>query len=184
MFLKYEDFLLEKRELKFGCLMVFFDFPEMNNIHSMIEEKDIYDEEGFGLEDKPHTTLLYGFEDDKINRNDIFESIKDIEMNNLILSNASLFENDYDVLKFDVRSEMETEKYDKNLDPLFKINKLLTSKFPYQTDYPDYHPHSTIAYINKGKGTKYVDMFKDREFVVIPKLYVYSFDGEKIEREI
>jgi hypothetical protein len=47
----------------YGCVMLYFDFPLMDKIHNVIDPKDIYYEEGdrsFGLEDEPHTTLLYG----------------------------------------------------------------------------------------------------------------------------
>jgi hypothetical protein len=50
----------------FGCVMLYFEFPEITFLHNMIDEKDIYTEEGdnsFGLEDEPHTTLLYGLHD-------------------------------------------------------------------------------------------------------------------------
>lgn len=183
IFLKnLKEFLLEQKKSKdktytYGCAMLYFDFPDMDNLHKEIDENDIYTEDGFGLEDEPHTTLLYGFHADEINDdNEIFDTILDFEISNLILYNASLFENEYyDVLKFDVKAKEYEENED---DFLFEINKTLTDKFPYTTDYPDYHPHATIGYLKKGKGKKYVEIFKDKEFEVVPSKIVYSKPNE------
>jgi hypothetical protein len=58
-------------------------------------------------------------------------------------------------------------------------------KLPHTTDYPDYHPHSTIAYLKKGKGEKYTDKLKGAEYIVNPSKIVYSKpDGNKIEKSI
>ena len=131
-----------------GCAMLYFNLPEMDKIHSMIDEEDIFDDEdgGFGLEDEPHCTLLYGFHDDEVKGEDIVGAIKKMELpDELELVNASLFENDYDVLKFDVKAPN---------GELHEINKMLCDNYPYSTDYPDYHPHSTICYIKRGNGKK------------------------------
>jgi 2'-5' RNA ligase len=138
----------------------------MEEIHSMIDEEDLYDEEGFGLEDEPHCTLLYGFHDDEVKGEEILKDLSTSNMpDKLDLVNASLFENDYDVLKFDVQAPNKE---------LHEINKMLTDSYPYSTDYPDYHPPCTIAYIKKGKGQKYVDKFKDMDITVTPKTLVHS----------
>lgn len=161
----------------YGCSMVYFDFPKMNEIHSMIEDEDIYTEDGnsHGLETEPHATLLYGLHSDEIEDNDVLHASTKLGIpSELKLHNASCFNNDkYDVLKFDVDD-----------DHLHKINGELT-KLPHTTDYPDYHPHSTIAYLKKGSGEKYTNKLKDAWYTVNPSKIVYSKpDGSKIEKSI
>jgi hypothetical protein len=167
-----------KQTYDYGCSMIYFDFPKMNEIHSMIDEEDVYTEDGdssYGLETEPHTTLLYGLHSDEIDDDLVMgASTKHGIPGELKLHNASLFQNDkYDVLKFDVDD-----------DHLHKINGELC-KLPHTTDYPDYHPHSTVAYLKKGKGEKYTEKLKDSWYAVNPSKIVYSKpDGSKIEKSI
>lgn len=167
-----------KETYDYGCSMIYFDFPKMDEIHSMIDEDDIYTEDGdssYGLETEPHATLLYGLHSDEIEDKDVLDaSTKPGIPNELKLHNASCFNNDkYDVLKFDVDN-----------DHLHKINGELT-KLPHTTDYPDYHPHSTIAYLKKGTGEKYTSKLKDSWYTVNPSKIVYSKpNGDKIEKSL
>ena len=56
------------------------------------------------------------------------------------LVNVSLFENDdYDVLKADVAPD----------SPLVKLNGDLASQFECHSEFKEYHPHMTIAYLKK-----------------------------------
>jgi hypothetical protein len=165
----------QQQTYDYGCSMIYFNFPKMNEIHSMIDEEDIYSEDSdrsYGLETEPHATLLYGLHSSDLEDDDVIgASMKHGIPKELKLHNASCFNNDkYDVLKFDVDS-----------DHLHKINGELT-KLPHTTDYPDYHPHCTIAYLKPGKGEKYAKMFNDRLYEVFPKKVVYSkTDGSKKE---
>lgn len=70
------------------------------------------------------------------------------------------------------------KEYSKKDDILYNINNKLTDNFPYSTDYPDYHPHSTIAYLKPGSGKKYVKEFKNIEFIATPEKIVYSKPNE------
>ena len=167
-----------KETYDYGCSMVYFNFPKMEEIHSMIEDDDIYTEDGdlsYGLEDEPHTTLLYGLHSGEIEDDVVLDASTKLGVpSELKLHNASCFNNDkYDVLKFDVDGK-----------DLHKINGELV-KLPHTTDYPDYHPHSTIAYLKKGKGEKYTGKLKGAEYIVNPSKIVYSKpDGNKIEKSI
>lgn len=160
-----------------GCVMLYFDFEKMKSIQDKIKKEDLYeDEPGYGLEKDPHLTLLYGLHSGKIKNDDnVFDTVLNFDISNkLELYNISLFKNDkYEVLKFDVR-ENKSDNYSKKDDVLYKINKKLTERFPYTNNYPDYHPHSTIAYLKPGEGKKYVDMFKDKTYNVTPIEIVYS----------
>ena len=173
----FEEFMNEKEGDTYsaGCVMLYFDFPEIKEIHSKIDSKDLYEESTdrtFGLEDESHCTLLYGLDKD-VTVKEVTEILDKHTFGTCTLHNASLFENEYDVLKFDVKG-----------DSLHEANKSLC-KLPYKSDYPDYHPHSTIGYIKKGEGKKYCDMFKDKEYRLVPMHAVFSQpDGTKNKIEI
>ena len=162
----------------YGCSMIYFEFPEMQDIHSMIDQDDLYTENGdrsYGLENEPHTTLLYGLHSDEVEDDVVLDaSTRSGIPQEIKLHNASCFNNDkYDVLKLDVDS-----------DHLHKINAELT-KLPHTTDYPDYHPHTTIGYLKKGKGEKYTAKLKDASYLVNPSKIVYSKpNGDKIEKSL
>lgn len=156
---------------KYNCAMLYFDFPEMGKIHSQIDKKDIYTEEGdisFGLEDEPHTTLLYGLHQE-VGVDKIKSILEKFVYGDCTLHNISIFENDrYDVLKFDVKG--------KNL---YETNNEL-KKYPFTSDYPDYHPHLTIGYLKPGTGKKYVNLMEGKEYSLIPTHSIYSLaDGGK-----
>lgn len=162
---------------KYGCAMLYYSFPDMEAFHSLIDKEDIYvdpEDPTFGLETEPHTTLLYGLHDWEISDDDVFNSIQSFPIPELKLCNVSTFKNEkYDVLKFDVEGET-----------LFDINSALT-QFPFTTDYPDYHPHSTIAYLKPGMADKYITKLKECEYKVNPSHIVYSkSDGTKIKKEV
>lgn len=173
-----EQFLNEAKKTKktyeYGCSMLYFDFPQMSVIHDNIDPEDVYvDEEdsSFGLEKEPHVTLLYGLHCDECDDTDVIGRSKFESTDPLTLQNISVFKNEkYDVLKFDVFH-----------DDLSKINKSLT-ELPHTNDYPEYHPHSTIAYLKPGTSEKYLEAYEGRSFAVHPKHIVYSKpDGSKLK---
>lgn len=157
----------------YGCSMVYFDMPMMEALHKIIDKDDVYtDPDGdrsYGLEEETHTTLLYGLHDD-VKDEDVIDRSTPKELDDIVLSNASLFENDdYDVLKLDASAAW-----------LKECNKKL-AELPHTTDYPDYHPHATVGYLKPGTGQKYVDMLKGMEIKVTPNKIVYSkADGTKV----
>lgn len=157
----------------YGCAMIYFSFPEISKIHNMIDTNDIYTEDGdntYGLEDEPHTTLLYGLHKE-VGTNDVENITDKYTYYTCKIYNPSLFENEkYDVLKFDVSG-----------DNLKETNSDLT-KLPHTTDYPNYHPHLTIGYLKSGMGKKYVEMINKStsEFFLAPQYVIYSKpDGSK-----
>ena len=168
----------------YGCAMLYFKFDELKQIQKLIDKDDIYTAEpGYGLENETHITLLYGFHYKDIKSDDeIFDNILKNDIPNLELYNVSIFENEkYDVLKFDVRQKMGL--YKKSKDVLYIINKDLSDKFPFTTNFPDYHPHSTIAYLKPKTGKKYVKEFKDKEYIVTPEKIVYSIPDPNDKNE-
>lgn len=173
----FEEFVVEKSGDSYssGCVMLYFDFPQINKIHDAINPNDLYEEEGdrtFGLEDESHVTLLYGL-DESVTPEQVKEILDKFKFGICKLHNASLFENEYDVLKFDV-----------NGDSLHEANAALR-ELPYKNDYPDYHPHSTIGYLKKGCGKRYANMLKNQEFELTPTYAVFSQpDGTKTKMNI
>lgn len=177
-----KDIILEANKQKFdyGCAMLYFDMPEMEQIQSYIEENDLYTGDGsdgrnYGMETDPHCTLLYGLHEE-VTLDQVKHILDQLQFHPLVLHNASTFNNPkYDVLKFDVR---ENTKGLWNQQSIFRANEALT-KLPHTTDYPDFHPHSTIAYLKPGTGKKYVDMLKDMHVMAYPKKAVYSMPSGK-----
>jgi hypothetical protein len=179
--IKLTDLMKEnaKSTYSFGCVMLYFNFDDITKIRSLISPSDIYTEEGdntYGLEDEPHTTLLYG----------LHEGVSDMDVERVLdkytyltckIHNPSLFNNDsYDVLKFEVSG-----------DNLHQTNGDL-KQLPHTTSYPNYNPHLTIGYLKKGEGQKYVNMLNTgglSEFFLIPEYGVYSKpNGIKTQIEI
>jgi 2'-5' RNA ligase len=173
----FEEFILEKEgdTYDYGCAMLYFDFPQIKDIHAKIAEADLYTEEGdrtFGIEDEPHCTLLYGLHKE-VTPEMIQEIVKNFKFEACEAHNASLFENEYDVLKFDIKGTN-----------LHECNEAL-AKLPHTNSFPDYHPHMTIAYIKKGLGEKYTKMLEDSAFDLEPTRIIYSTpEGDKITMPI
>jgi 2'-5' RNA ligase len=173
--LEYTNTKKDKDPYDYGCMMIYYDMPNWQKVLDMISDDDLYedDTDQFGKEYEPHVTVLYGLHSDEVDDDELFSHIIDREPPTLSMSNISLFNNEkYDVIKFDVDG-----------DGLHDMNKILRYNFPYTNNYPDYHPHSTIAYVKPGLGSKYVKKLS-KPFVLQPNKLVYSKpDGSKITKE-
>lgn len=161
---------------EYGCVMLYFNFPEMEQMHRMINGEDVYtsDQDGsFGLETEPHTTLLFGLHPE-VTDQDVANVLSKHYFSMCSINNASLFENpEYDVLKFDVSG-----------DGLHECNSAL-SQYPHTTNFPDYHPHLTIGYLKPGTGAKHAELFSNMGYNLTPQYAVYSKpDGTKSKFKI
>jgi 2'-5' RNA ligase len=133
----------------YGCVMIYF--KPNDNFTKLLEEindEDVYTDEndGYGLTPPKefHVTLLYGLHED-VQDKEVEEVVKGIKSPKIEHNKTtSLFENEYDVLKIDIKPT-----------GLVKYNTLL-KKLPHTSTFPDYHPHMTLGYIKKGKGKDYV----------------------------
>lgn len=176
--LREELFKKSKRKYDYGCVMVYLnlDGDKWTDIQKMIEDKDIYNGEGdtegtFGRELDPHITILFGIHAD-VPDEDVEKYIEKIKTPEIELNKISIFENElFDVLKFDVKS-----------DDLHELNKDF-KKLPHTSDYPNYHPHTTICYLKKGLGKEYMKKMKDVEPIQIDvdKIVYSKSDGSKKE---
>lgn len=160
-----------KQVYDYGCAMLYFNDHDLKPIYDMINPEDLYVEgDGFGLETEPHCTLLYGLHGE-VTPKQVEDVLDKYTYYTCKAHNPSLFENEkYDVLKYDVEG-----------DNLHETNEDL-KQFPFTTDYPNYHPHMTIAYLKPGMGKKYVDDLKKQhgELWMSPQHAVYSQpDGTK-----
>ena len=156
---------------EYGCAMLYFNFPELFKIQDVINPKDIYEEDEdstYGLEDEPHTTLLFGLHEE-VSLKDVKNILEKFTFSTCKIHNISTFNNPkYDVLKFEVKG-----------DNLHQCNEKL-KQFPHTNNFPDYNPHLTIGYLHPGTGKKYVNRLKDIEFDLVPKHAVYSqSNGDK-----
>lgn len=165
---KIKDLLMENRKYSYGCVMLEFHFEELEQIHELIDENDIFIDENdpsFGLEKDPHTTLLYGLHEE-VGLNEVEKVLESYTFTTVKAHNPSLFENEkFDVLKFDVSGEC-----------LHEVNGDLKN-YPHTSSFPDYHPHLTIAYLKSGTGKKYVEIIGetfDKEFWLAPQNAKFS----------
>lgn len=169
--------LLKEGTFEKGCVMLFLGASEVNKIQDAINPKDLYEEEGdrtFGIELRPHITLLYGL-DGNVSLNQVEGIINQYTFSPCKLTNISCFDNpNYDILKMDVEDEL-----------LHKVNEHL-SQLPHENEFPNYHPHVTIAYLKKGLGNKYVEYFLGvTDFFIKPEFAVYSKpDGKEFKIKI
>ena len=155
-----------KQVYPYGCVMLYFDESDVNNLHSEINPQDLYTEgDGFGIEESPHCTLLYGLHDDEIDIEDIQEVLDNHTYSTLKAHNLSVFERpNYDVLKYDIKGKSLKETNDE------------LKEFPYTSEFPSYHPHMTIAYLKPGRGREYVNELSKKydEMLVTPQYAIYS----------
>lgn len=178
---KQKYLIVESKEgfkKEYGCLMLDLNIKGWNKITDKIDKEDIYDVPGYGIEDKPHITALFGFVHDKVSPEEVEKITKKLLQNKskltIKLNNISIFENkDYDVLKLDVDSP-----------DLHELNAALRETFPYKNDYPDYHPHMTIAYVKPGTGGKYIKDLK-KHSIFESGSFTYSYPpNEKLKFEL
>lgn len=163
--LNYIKFL-ESKKYDYGCVMIDFDISNWNELLESIDKDDIYEvkDKNYGIQDRPHLTLLYGLHKDVSDR-DILNCFKGFEIDDfkIKIKGISVFENkEFDVVKLGV------EKNEK----LIEINRRL-SELPNSDNYPEYKPHLTIAYLKKGRGEKYENPDYNYQIKNIKKI-VYS----------
>lgn len=170
----------KKNEETFGCIMLEGTVENWDTLHlDGIEKSDIYDDSQheYGLEEKPHMTLLYGIHEDEIDPSVIRETMKqNIESFSVEISKIGYFEGeDFDVVKYDIPVTKTISNY----------RKLFLKTFENTQTFKDYHPHMTIAYVKKGKGKKYEKKLEEPFEVTFTRgVYSYHIEekGEKVQK--
>lgn len=137
---------------------------------SKIPDEDLYTDDDMGREDNPHITILYGIVARKP------DEVQDLLLNEkgpvkAKLGKVSLFENsaNYDVVKINVESE-----------DLARLHSKISDNIKNESDFPEYKPHVTIAYVARGSGNLYSgsDVFEGTE-MSFDEVVFSSPDGEK-----
>lgn len=139
----------ERKNPRYGVLMLGLDVPKWKNIISRIKDNDLF---GYGRENNPHVTLLYGFKSD-VTYETIEPLLSELKPIDIYVKGISIFNSnpEYDVVKFDV--ELTSE---------LKATREVFEKLPHVKMFDEYRPHITIAYVKAGEGQKYVKEFKNR----------------------
>ena len=112
-------------------------FGGLKKLQHQIPDESLYvAEPGFGRENSPHITLLYGLHDE----NDFFtirrilQQFKNIPVKLMKISKFTA--DNYDVIKIDVESDVCHEIYSK-----------IKEECENTQTYDSYHPHVTLAYV-------------------------------------
>lgn len=159
--------LNENFKREFGCVLVNYNFPDLEVLQDSIDKEDIYDELDYGLEVYPHVTLLFGLHDE-VSENQVTEKLKGLSFDECTLGFVSYFEGDkFEVLKF--------KAFNKNFK---EANKYL-SELPHTLNFPHYDAHMTIAYLKPGRSQEYVDLFKGFSVIVKEENIQYSLSNGK-----
>jgi hypothetical protein len=132
-----------------------------------IPDEDISEGDNEGREDTPHITILYGIVDQAPQQ--VIDLLQGKPAVRATLGKVSIFENDdYDVVKISVESE-----------DLAEFQEILWEEVEHESDYPEYKPHVTIAYVTPGSGSLYsgITEFEGTELTFDTVVFSAS-DGE------
>ena len=144
-------------------------------VHEKIKPDDVYENEKEdikGKEDKPHITLLYGIKERKPNVEKLTQMIQNHPaLTQVAWVGLDKFEADqYDVLIIKIESK-ECEELFADLNNLYPDNA---------NSYPDYKPHTALAYVQRGKADSYIEEYG--EAFVDPSVQIskieFEFNGE------
>lgn len=147
----------------------------MREFHKLIDQDDLYfdpEKEGkYGLETEPHVTVLYGIKEASklVEVQDIAEGHDPFV---IYFDKMSTFPGEgYEVLKIEIVSE-----------GLHALHQDLRKNVENDYKWPDYLPHSTVAYLKPGRAKKYTDIPEDEQpmsglSALVPELLFKDHDG-------
>lgn len=136
----------------------------------MRESGDLYEAEAEGgVEDDLHVTVLYGMQDSDL------ETVREVcgghEGFPIQFGNLVVFEDDdrdYDVVVVEIISGAIHQLHD----------DLVEATDPHQS-YPDYVPHMTLGYFNKGTGNNHLGYYLMLDPVHVTDVEFSPVEGEK-----
>lgn len=153
-----------------GCLMLSFDEYHFKEINDLLSFDDTY-LTGDGIETYPHITVIYGIDIDRYSIDELSKSLKGkINQYNLLSRYLSAHEvgmfdsKDYDVIKLEF---LESSL----LRDIRSLNMDLTKEYEVVSEFDEYKPHSTLAYLVKGLGSGYL---RD-----LPRVYPLKITGAR-----
>lgn len=149
-------------------LMVDYDTsPFITDLQNSINPEELYFEEGstdYGLELNSHVTLVPCLAND-VDLERLKTYLETLSNYDIILTDISKFDCDkYDVLKCAASS-----------DTLFKTNERIRKDFDTFSEYDEYKPHLTIAYMKHGMADKYLKDILPKLIHLKPKNFHFSF---------
>lgn len=154
---------------EYGCVLAILEVPKgFKKIFSIINKDDLAED---GIEEETHVTIAYGLHTD-VQTGKVRKVLEGIDLREIEVLGASLFENETDVLKLDVKI---TDGLLLIRDKILTLNN--TQKFK------EYLPHITIAYLKSGTGKKYIPSNPHFNFKMKVKDLIYSYPG-KNKKEI
>jgi 2'-5' RNA ligase len=123
-------------------------------IHQEIDDEDVYEDEEQsikGKEDKPHITILYGIKEPDPDVPKISQVIQNHPAMNRVnwLGLAKFTAETHDVLVIKIESPEAHELF-RDFNNIFPDNA---------NSFPNFIPHTTLAYLQKGKADKYIEQF-------------------------
>lgn len=153
---------------EYAFLMVDYEKPSfITDLQNKIKKEDLYVEEGnddYGIEKNSHVTLVPCLDND-VDLEELKKYLKDISEYDAILTDISKFEcEDYDVLKCAAKSKT-----------LYDTNKKIVKIFDTHSEYKEYQPHLTIAYMKHGKADKYLKEILPKLIHINPKNFHFSY---------
>lgn len=161
---------------EYAFLMIDYEMPSfIKDLQNKIPNNELYfgtDEEKkdnqYGFEKESHVTLAPCLDSD-VDINKLKELLLPLKEYKCILNNISIFENDnYDVLKADVKCPNMHKTYNK-----------IKENFELHSAYKKYHPHMTIAYMQKGMADKYKKKMLDKIEELTPTSFDFSYTNDK-----
>lgn len=155
---------------EYAFLMVDYETPSIiKDLQKKIPSRELYteeDNEDYGLEKQSHVTLVPCLDND-IDIDKLKSYLKPINEYDIVLTDISKFEcEEFDVLKCAVKSKA-----------LKDTNKEIVDKFETHSEYKDYNPHMTIAYMKKGMADKYLKKILDK--LILLKAKNFNISSEK-----
>lgn len=164
---------------KYAYLMVDFQTPDyIKDIQKSIQDYELYKPNDpdspftYGLETETHVTLAACLDND-IDIEGLKQHLLPLGDYKTMLSDISVFSNDnYDVLKCGVSCQA-----------LHTTNAEIKSNYTLHTEFTTYHPHITIAYMNKGYADKYKKSIITKQVFLTPLCFSFGyFDGDEYKK--